>query len=90
MSISVNLHKVYQKFCNGQEIIQVKGNTVSDCLNYLIELYPDLEQAIFLATGKLHPLVEVYLNSSSAYPDPLKKKVNEGDKIYLIHTLAGG
>ena len=56
----------------------------------MTELYPDLEKAIFMGTGKLHPLVEVYLNSSSAYPDPLKKKVNDGDKIHLIHSLAGG
>ena len=52
--------------------------------------YPEVEKAIFTGKEKLHPLVEVYLNSSSAYPDTLKKKVKDGDKIHLIHTLAGG
>lgn len=56
----------------------------------MIELYPDLENALFLEKDRLHPLVEVYLNSSSVYPGPLNKKVNDGDKIYLIHALAGG
>lgn len=90
MSISIYLHKVYQQYCNGEEIIDVDGTTVNECLSNMIEKYPDLKKAIFTDKDKLHPLVEVYLNSSSAYPDALKKEVKDGDKIYLIHTLTGG
>ena len=56
----------------------------------MTKLYPGLEKAVFTGKGKLHPLVEIYLNSASAYPDPLKKEVKDGDKLHLIHTLAGG
>ena len=56
----------------------------------MTEKYPDVRKAIYTGKDKLHPLVEVYLNSSSAYPDALKKKVKDGDKMYIIHTLAGG
>ena len=90
MSISIYLHKVYQQFCNGEEIIDVEGTTISECLLHMTEKYPDVRKAIYTGKDKLHPLVEVYLNSSSAYPDALKKKVKDGDKIHLIHTLAGG
>ena len=56
----------------------------------MTEKYPEVEKAIFMDNDRLHPLVEIYLNSSSAYPDALNKKVKDGDKIHLIHTLAGG
>jgi molybdopterin converting factor small subunit len=56
----------------------------------MISLYPELEKAVFTGKDKLHPLVEIYLNSASAYPDALKKEVKDGDKLHLIHTLAGG
>jgi sulfur-carrier protein len=90
LSISIYLHKVYQQYCNGEEIIDVEGTTVNECLNHLIEKYPEVEKAIFTGKEKLHSLIEIYLNSSSAYPDALKKKVKDGDKIHIIHTLAGG
>lgn len=90
MSISICLHKVYQRYCNDEETIDVEGTTISECLYHMTEKYPDIEKAIFTGKDKLHPLVEIYLNSSSTYPDALKKKVKDGDKLHLIHTLAGG
>ncbi len=90
MSISIYLHKVYQQYCNGEEIIDVEGTTVNECLKHLTEKYPEVEKAIFAGKDILHPLVEVYLNSSSAYPDALIKEVKDGDKLHIIHTLAGG
>jgi molybdopterin converting factor small subunit len=56
----------------------------------MAEIYPEIGRVIFTGQNKLHPLVEIYLNSSSTYPDALKKKVKDGDKLHLIHTLAGG
>jgi molybdopterin converting factor small subunit len=90
LSISIYLHKVFRQYCNGEEKIQVEGSTINECLHHMTKLYPGLEKAIFTGAGKLHPLVEIYLNSESAYPEPLKKEVKDGDKLHLIHTLAGG
>ncbi len=90
MSVTVYLNKVYQPYCNGQETVEVEGKTVKECIQDLTGKCPDLEKVIFTGRDKLHPLVEIYLNSSSASPDPLARQINNGDKIYLIHTLAGG
>ncbi len=90
MSIFVYLNKVYQQYCNNEETIKVEGTTINECLHHMTHMYPELEKAIFSGEDRLHPLVEIYLNSSSAYPDALKKKVKDGDKLHLIHTLAGG
>jgi hypothetical protein len=90
MGVTVNLHRVFKMYCGNLDKIEVKGATVHECLRQMILMYPDLEKAIFVEDGKLHPLIEVYVNSSSAYPDALKKEVYDGDKIHIIHTLAGG
>lgn len=90
MGVSVFLHRIFQKYCDNLEKIEVKGSTVYECLSEITNLYPDLEKAIFVDKYRLHPLIEIYVNSSSAYPDPLKKEVHDGDKIHIIHTLAGG
>jgi molybdopterin converting factor small subunit len=90
MGVSVYLHRVFQKYCGNLDKIEVRGATVHECLGQIIDMYPELEKAIFIEGGKLHPLIEVYVNSSSSYPDALKKEVHDGDKIHIIHTLAGG
>jgi hypothetical protein len=90
VGISVNLHRVFQKYCGNLDKIDVRGATVYECLREIMLMYPEFEKAVFVEEGKLHPLIEVYVNSSSSYPDALKKEVRDGDKIHIIHTLAGG
>ncbi len=90
MGITVHLHRAFQQYCGNLNTIEAKGPTVKDCLDYIIRMYPELKKAIFLENDKLHPLIEIYVNSMSTYPDALKKQVKEGDKIHIIHTLAGG
>lgn len=90
VSVTIHLHKNHHRYANGDETVSVDGKTVHECFNRLIKAYPDLKKVIFTEKGKLHPLIEVYINSKSAYPDALCKEVNDGDKIHLVYTLAGG
>ncbi|MFC1533717.1 MoaD/ThiS family protein [Thermodesulfobacteriota bacterium] len=90
MSIQINLHKTHRQYTDGLETIDVEGKTVSECLQHLIDKYPPLEKEIFQKTDKLSPIIEVYVNGESAYPDELAKQVKDGDKIHLIYMLAGG
>lgn len=90
MSITIYLHKTHCQYAGGAEIVNVDGKTIHECLDNLVDIHPGLKKVVFTEKGKLHPLIEVYLNSTSAYPDALRKAVNEGDKIHLVYTLAGG
>lgn len=90
MSITVYLHKNHCKYADGDETVSVEGTTVQECLDDLVSTHPGMSEVVFTKTKKLHPLIEIYLNSTSAYPDALKKAVKDGDKIYLVYTLAGG
>ncbi|NNG01733.1 MAG: ThiS family protein, partial [Desulfobacteraceae bacterium] len=56
----------------------------------LIELFPRIKGALFDRNGRLKKQIDIYLNSESAYPDELKKKVKPGDEIHITVMLAGG
>lgn len=90
MSVKVNIHKTHRHFTGGLETVDVKGKTIGDCLKDLIERYPEMGKVLLKPDGKLHPLIEIYLNMKSAYPDELKKQVKAGDEIYITLMLAGG
>lgn len=90
MSIRIHIHATHRRFTDGQEVVEVEGHTVGECLNYLIRQFPGMEKAIFARKDKLHNIVEVYLNHASAHPNELVKSVRDGDEIHLIIMLAGG
>ncbi len=90
MSVRVNIHRTHRIHTNGLEAVEVEGRTVGECINHLIEQYPGMREGLFDKKGKLLNVVEVYVNSESAYPDELAKFVKDGDEIHLILMLAGG
>lgn len=90
MSVKVYIHATHRQFTNGLETVTVEGNSVSECLNHLVQQFPGMEKALFAKKDKLHNIVEVYLNHVSAHPNELMKPVKDGDEIHLILMLAGG
>lgn len=90
MAVKVNLHLTLRQFVGGQEMIEVDGKTVGECLKNLVKKYPGVESSIFGKNGKLSNIVEIYLNHQSAYPNELAKPVRDEDEIHLTMMLAGG
>ena len=90
MAVKVHVHTTHRPLTNGLEVVDVKGNTVGECLNQLVREFPKMEKALFAKKDKLHNIVEVYLNHASAYPNELAKPVKDGDEIHLVVMLAGG
>jgi molybdopterin converting factor small subunit len=90
VSVKINLHKTHRQYTKGQEIVEVNGNSVGECLKDLVMQYPELEKEIFDKKGKLLSVIEIYLNGVSAYPNELEKEVKADDEIHLLTMLAGG
>jgi molybdopterin converting factor small subunit len=90
MSATLHIHKTHRPHTSGLETVPVDGDTIGDCLNELVTRFPEMKAALFDGKGKLKNQIEIYLNSESAYPDELRKKVNAGDEIYITVMLAGG
>ncbi|MBW1704469.1 MAG: MoaD/ThiS family protein [Deltaproteobacteria bacterium] len=90
MSIKVNIHKTHRQFTNGLDIVEVEGNTVGNCLDKLVRQFPNMEKALFDKKGTLLRVIEIYINSKSAYPNERAKQVKDGDNIHITLLLAGG
>ena len=90
MAVKLHLHLTLRQFTNGQEIIEVDGKTVGECLKNVVKKYPAMESSIFGKNGKLSNIVEIYVNLQSAYPNELAKQVKDGDEIHVTMMLAGG
>lgn len=90
MGVTLNIHRAHRVHTNGLEAVEVDGGTVGECLKALVDLHPEMQKALFDDKGKLKNQIEIYLNMESAYPDELKKPVNDGDEIHITIMLSGG
>ncbi len=90
MSVKVNIHQNLQHLTDYQEVVEVNGTTVGQCLNHLVELFPGIEKELFDKNDKLLSYVDIYVNRESAFPEETAKPVEEGDELYITYALAGG
>lgn len=90
MSIKVHIHKTHRQYTNGNDVVETSGFTVGECLKDLLRQYPAMEESIYGKKGGLNPLLEIYVNAESAYPDELAKRVEDGDAIHITLLLSGG
>jgi len=91
MSIKVNIHSSYlQHLANDQDIVEVNGRTVGECLDHLITLSPGIENKIFDKPGKVHDYFGIFVNGVALFPEGLAKPVEDGDEIHLVLALGGG
>ncbi len=90
MGIKIKIHPILHQYTNNQEIAEVNGNTVGECLNDLIKQFPRVEKGLFDKNGKLLSYVDVYVNKESAYPEELNKPVKDGDELYIVIIIGGG
>lgn len=90
MSVRINLHPNLYSFTSNQAVVEVKGNTVGECLNQLVKQFPKLKPMLLDKEGRLLNYIEVYVNQESAYPDELAKPVRDGDELHVTPIIAGG
>lgn len=90
MSIKVDIPSYLQPFTNNIEVVEVKGSTISECLDHLVGQFPDIEKMLFAENDNLLSYVAIYVNGEDIYPEELAKSVKDGDELYLIYIIGGG
>jgi len=90
MIVTLEIPTYLQPFVNGQKTIETEGTTVGECLKYVIKQFPEMGKMLFDKNGKLYGYVSVYINGEDAYPEELKKPVNDGDRIQVLYIIGGG
>jgi len=90
MSIRVNIHPYLYHLTNNQDVVEVDGTTVGECLEDLIKQFPDIGQVLFDINGKFINYVNIYINMEDAFPDELAKPVKDGDELHILPIIMGG
>ena len=90
MSVKVRIHPFLIHFTGGQEMVEVRGKTVGQCLDSLEARFPGLKSQLFDKRGQLHGYVEIYVNEQTTYPEELNYPVNDGDELTILFMAAGG
>ncbi|MDH5696327.1 MAG: MoaD/ThiS family protein [Dehalococcoidia bacterium] len=90
MSVKINIPNFLYHLTDNQDVVEVKGNTVGQCLKELVDRFPGLRGWLFGKNGSLNKTVDVYVNMESAYPEELAKPVKDGDELHIIIIISGG
>ena len=90
MSVKVNINPFLSHLINDQNVVEVNGSTVGQCLQQLVARFPELKNWLFEKDGKLNRLVDIYVNLESSYPEELAKPVKDGDELHIIVIISGG
>jgi molybdopterin synthase sulfur carrier subunit len=91
VTVEVRIPTVFRKFTDGQSVVEVQPGTISELVDQLENRYPALRGQLRTENGELHRFVNVYVNDEDArYLKQLGTKVDEGDTVSLLPSVAGG
>lgn len=91
MSVFVRIPTPLRKYTDGQDRVEVQGDTVGQALAQLSENYPDIKNRIFDDAGALRRFVNVYANEEDIrFQDSLETAVSDGAEISIVPAIAGG
>lgn len=88
MNTRIKLNHDFQPFAGHREIVEVSGNTVKECLDSFIGLYPVFRQILFDVDGILQILV--FYSNELVVPDELDRPVSEPGELSLMPMIQGG
>lgn len=75
----------FRKFSNNLREVDVKGQTLAECLEGLVEIYPDMKAI------HDHPaLLSIFINGKQSKGEWNSVRLQDQDEISLIIPIAGG
>ena len=90
MNAKVYFHGYISPSPNLVNIAEVSGNTVSQCLDHFVNLYPRIKKVLFDENGKVHEYFWIVVNTDSVSLEELTKPVKDGDELHIIPVIGGG
>jgi molybdopterin synthase sulfur carrier subunit len=90
MTVSIRLPGILRVLANGQERVQVTGNTALECLNDLESRFPVVKDWIRDGKGELLAYVQFFVNGERVHGEDLTMSLRSGDEIAIIVAIGGG
>jgi adenylyltransferase/sulfurtransferase len=78
-------------YAGGNSEVDLQGKDVAEVMQNLVAQYPALQPHLFNAEGKLRPFVNLFLGEDNIKDlQGLETPLNDGDRLLLIPSIAGG
>ena len=91
MSIMVRIPTPLRRVTNGQDKVQVNGDSVGAIIGDLDSQFPGLKKRLCDEQGELRNFVNIYVNGEDVrFLDGINSATAEGDEISIVPAVAGG
>ena len=91
MGVVIEIPSALKQYVNDQDEVEVSGSSVEEVFEALVSEYTEVKANLFDENGKIRNFINVYLNDDDIrYANGLKSKVQDGDTIQIVPSVAGG
>jgi len=90
MSAKIYFHGYISPFPNLVNVAEVNGNTIGQCLDHFVNLYPKVKNALFDENSKVREYFWIVVNGDVVSLEELAKPVKDGDELHIIPVVGGG
>ena len=91
MSATVRIPTPLRKVTNGADKASVDGNSISEVIDSLENIFPGIKKRICEESGDLRSFVNVFVNGEDIrFSDGINTSISSGDEISLVPAVAGG
>ncbi|MAP39267.1 MAG: molybdopterin synthase sulfur carrier subunit [Dehalococcoidia bacterium] len=91
MSIMVRIPTPLRRVTNGQDKVEVNGDSVGAIIGDLDSQFPGLKERLCDEQGELRNFVNIYVNGEDVrFLDGINSATAEGDEISIVPAVAGG
>jgi molybdopterin synthase sulfur carrier subunit len=90
MAVTVKIPAQLRAVTDGEEQLEVEGETVGEALDAVFEQHTDLRERI-TEDGTLRRFVNVYVSGEDIrFQDGLETTLSDGDEVTILPAVAGG
>lgn len=92
MRIKIRAFAGFREILGKEMMVEIgSGSKVSDLINHLCEIKPELSGALFSDTGELRDYFMIMLNRRRLnLPEDLKADLSDNDEVAIFPPVAGG
>ncbi|MDE2715594.1 MAG: MoaD/ThiS family protein [Dehalococcoidia bacterium] len=91
MSIVVRIPTPLRRLTDGQDKVDVEGDSLGDVIDAMNEQYPGIRERICDDQGQLRNFVNVYVNGEDVrFLQGLETPTSSGDEVSVVPAVAGG
>jgi len=89
MSVQIRIPTRFaRKLAKGQELFDVKGDSVAACIKELIMIVPKIQESLFYRESEiLRSTIQVIVNNVRLDENSLLQEVKDGDRIQIKHHI---